>query len=116
MTSRTNKVNIKLIKCDKDVIPISETCHEIDAELAIAININLKSKMRQRRLEKYKITTAGNISRYHNAVALYEKKCCTACKPKSVLISIFRISKDFIQENYIVDNNIKSSYYKIVRW
>lgn len=116
MASRANKVNIKLVKCNENIMPINKSCHEIDIELAVAININLKSKMKQRRLEKYKVTSATNISEYHNAVALYEKKCCTKCKPKDVLISMFRISKDFIQENYIVDNEVKTNYYKIVRW
>lgn len=116
MTSRPNKVNIKLIKCNEDIMPISKSCHEIDAELSIAINNSLKAKMKQRKLQKYKITTAGDISKYHSAVALYQKRCCIQCEPKDVLVSMFRISKDFIQENYIVDNEIKSSYYKIVRW
>lgn len=115
MVSRTNNVGIKLIKCPNEFIPIGPACNEIDAELAIAINKDLKGKMRQRRLKKYKITTAGNISRYNNAVATYSNKCRTKRKQKDVLVSVFRISKDFLQENYIVDGSIKTTYYKIIR-
>lgn len=116
MTSRPNKVNVKLVKYNEDIMPIKKSCHEIDAELSIAINIYLKSQMRQRRLDKYKITSAGNISIYNNAVAVYQKKSYTKSKTKDVLISMFRISKDFVQQNYIIDNEVKTSYYKIVRW
>lgn len=113
--SRANDARVKLVKCQNNCIPIGQPWYEIDAELSIAINNNLRSRMRQRRLEKYKINSAGSISKYHSAVATYTKRCCTGCEPKDVLISMFRISEDFLQENYIVKGNIKTTYYKIVR-
>lgn len=116
MLRTKNKVNIKFIKYNDKEIILNENYKEIDAELAIAINYNLKAKMKQRRLEKYKVSTSGQISKYHNAIAIYEKRYCTKCKPKNVLISVFRIAKDYIQENYIIDNKIdKITYYKIIR-
>lgn len=116
MVAARNKVNVKIQKIKDDFIPKSEPCSDIDIELAIAINNNLNSRMRQRRLSSFKINNVTCTAKYNNAIALYEKRCCTSCKPQDVLISIFRISEDYLQENYITNNEIKTTYYKIIRW
>lgn len=116
MVRPRNKVNVKIQKIKNDFVPTSKPCSNIDIELAIAINNNLNSRMKQRRLSSFDINNVTCTAKYNNAIVKYEKKCCTSCEPKEVLISIFRIAEDYLQENYIVDNEIKTTYYKIIRW
>lgn len=116
MVKPKDKINIRLEKVKDDIVPVSSSCSDIDVELAIAINNCLRSKMKQRRLTSFKMNNVTCIAEYKNAIVEYQKRCCVACKPKDVLISVFRISEDYLQENYIVDNEIKTTYYKIIRW
>lgn len=107
-------VKTKLVKVDN--IEVQEEYNVIDGELSFVIRNNLDYRIRRRRIKKYFIQNESDLVNNRSIVAKYNKihqDNYGNKKQKEVLICMFRISKDYIQENYICNNKVKTSYYKI---
>lgn len=111
--NRIETIKIKLIKCNKEDIQAIDKYHDIDVELAIIIKSFLSSKIRKSKINDFYIDSDNDLIKNKNIVARYNKKY--GSQFREVLICMFRISKDYIQENIICNGKMKTNYYKIVR-
>ena len=110
---RIETIKIKLVKCNKEDIQAIDKYHDIDVELAIIIKNFLSSKIRKSIINDFYIDSDNDLIKNKNIVARYNKKY--GSQFREVLIWMFKISRDYIQENIRCSGKMKTNYYKIVR-